>query len=155
MAAVLAWIIGRGDGSLLHWALVDNGLAEEARLEYEGHDRCGVFASWAVCEPAQLDRVESTVRQVIAGAMDAITDDDLARARSMIATAVTMHGELPAGRMQRLGRRLATCGDVIPLEEELARLEAVTRGDLGDLVDAFSPDPVVTGTLQAPQAASR
>jgi predicted Zn-dependent peptidase len=147
VAAVLAWLVGHGDGSLLHWALVDQGHAEEARIEFEGHDRSGVFASWAVCEPDRVDMVESTMRDVIRTASDSITDDDLARARSMIASAVMLHGELPAGRMQRLGRRLATCGDVIPLEEELARIDAVTCDDIAQLVAEFPPDPIVFGRL--------
>ena len=146
-AALLAWLAGHGDGSALHWALVDPGVAEEARLEYEGHDRSGVFAAWSVCEPSRMQEVESTMRQVIRESAEAVTDDDLGRARSMIATAVTVHGELPAGRMQRLGRRVAICGDVLPLDEELARIEAVSRDDLLAVVDAFPPEPVVLGKL--------
>lgn len=146
-AAVLAWIAGHGDGSALHWALVDPGIAEDARLEYEGHDRSGVFAAWSVCEPNQLQEVESTMREVIRTAAEGVTDNDLNRARSMIATAVTVHGELPAGRMQRLGRRVSTCGDVLPLDEELARIEAVSRDDLLAVVEAFPPEPVVLGKL--------
>ena len=146
-AAVLAWLIGHGDGSLLHWALVDAGHAEEARIEYEGHDQSGVWAAWAVCRPDMLDAVDTTMRRVITSAMDDITDDDLARARAMIATAVTQHGELPAGRMQRLGRRVTICGDIVPLEEELARIDAVTKSDLGALIDAFPPTPIVCGRL--------
>ncbi len=146
-AAVLAWIAGHGDGSALHWALVNPGIAEEARLEYEGHDRSGVFATWSVCEPNQLQDVESTMREVIRTAAESVTDDDLNRARAMIATAVTVHGELPAGRMQRLGRRAATCGDVLPLDEELARIEAVSRDDLLAVIEAFPPEPVVLGQL--------
>ena len=146
-AAVLSWLAGHGDGSMLHWALVDNGLAEEAHIQYEGHDRSGVFASWAVCEPDAMDEVESTLRGVVQDAASNVTDQDLARARSMIATSITRHGELPAGRMQRLGRRVATCSDILPLEEELARVEAVSRADLIDLVDDFPPEPVVSGRL--------
>jgi predicted Zn-dependent peptidase len=146
-AAVLAWLAGRGGGSALHWALVDPGIAEDARIEYEGHDRSGVFAAWSVCEPDSIQEVESTMRRVIRECAEHVTDDDLARARSMIATSVTVHGELPAGRMQRLGRRLATCGDVLPLDEELARIEAVSQADLLAVVDAFPPEPVVLGTL--------
>jgi predicted Zn-dependent peptidase len=146
-AAVLSWLAGHGDGSMLHWALVDNGLAEEAHIQYEGHDRSGVFASWAVCEPGAIDEVDSTLRRVLREAASNITNEDLARARSMIATSITRHGELPAGRMQRLGRRVATCGDVLALEEELAKIEAVSRADLSELVDDFPPEPVVGGRL--------
>jgi hypothetical protein len=36
---------------------------------------------------------------------------------------------------------------VLPLEEELAKIEAVSRADLSELVDDFPPEPVVGGRL--------
>jgi hypothetical protein len=36
---------------------------------------------------------------------------------------------------------------VLPLDEELARIEAVSQADLLAVVDAFPPEPVVLGTL--------
>ena len=146
-AGILAWILGRGDGSRLHWALVDPGHAEEAYCEYEAHDRCGQFVSWAVCPPDQADAVESLMRQTHEELTDSLTDEDLAMARSMTRTGVTVHAELPAGRMQRLGRMLTTLGHHVPLEDELERINAVSLEDLREVADAWPLQPVVTARL--------
>jgi len=146
-AAILAWILGRGDGSRMHWAMVDPGHAEEARCEYEAHDRCGQFVSWAVCPPESVDSIESMMRQAHDDLMESVSEDDLAMARSMIRTAVTVHSELPAGRMQRLGRMVTTVGHHVPLDEELDAINAVTLDDLREVAEAWPMQPLVVGRL--------
>ncbi len=146
-AAILNWVLGRGDGSRLYWSLVDVGDAEEARSEYEGHDRCGQTVSWAVCEPERIDYVESVMRAEHDAVADSLTEDDLAMARAVLRTAVTVHGELPAGRMQRLGRMQTTLGRYIPLEEELASLNAVTLEGVRRVAEAWPTQPVVMGRM--------
>ena len=42
-AAMLACVLGDAEGSRLYWALVETGLVEEARAQYDGHDRLGSF----------------------------------------------------------------------------------------------------------------
>ncbi|MDP7029570.1 MAG: pitrilysin family protein [Phycisphaerales bacterium] len=146
-AAMLAWILGRGDGSRMHWALVDPGHAEEARCEFEAHDRCGQFVSWAVCPADSVDAVESIMRQTHEELVDSVTEDDLIMARSMIRTAVTLHSELPAGRMQRLGRMVTTVGHHVPLEEELELINAVGLDDLRAVAEDWPLQPLVVGRL--------
>ncbi len=146
-AAILAWILGRGDGSRMHWSLVDPGHAEEARCDFEAHDRCGQFVSWAVCPPESADAVESMMRQAHDDLVGSISEDDLSMARSMIRTAVTVHSELPAGRMQRLGRMVTTVGHHVPLESELDAINAVTLDDLRAVAEAWPLQPLVVGRL--------
>ena len=146
-ASILTWILGRGDGSRLHWALVDPGHAEEAFAEYDGHDRCGQFASWAVCDPDKVDHVESVLRQTTSELVGSVGQKDLDMARAMIRTGVTMHSELPGGRMQRLGRMLTTIGQHTSLDEELERINAVTLDDLRSTAADWPLRPVITGRL--------
>ncbi len=146
-AAVLAWLFGRGDGSRLHWALVDHGLAEEAQCAWEGHDRCGQFVTWAICEPEKLPHVCDVIAQEHDRFIDSLQEADLMMARSMIRTAVTVHGEMPAGRMQRLGRMYATLGTHVPLEEELKKLDALTLDDLRATATQWPLRGVVEGRL--------
>ena len=146
-AAMLAWILGRGDGSRLHWALVDPGHAEEAYAEFEGHDQCGYMATWAICDPEHIDAVDSTLQQTIDELVDSIAQRDLDMARAMIRTAVTTHSELPGGRMQRLGRLLTTVGAYTSLDEELERINSVTLNDLRGTAEAWPLQPLVTGRL--------
>jgi hypothetical protein len=71
--------------------------------------------------------------------------------RSKIATSVTLHGELPAGRMKRLGRLWTYSGEYRSLESELERLNAVTMRELREVCTQFPMTPVVTGRL-APES---
>jgi predicted Zn-dependent peptidase len=146
-AGVLSWILGRGDGSRLHWALVDPGYAEEAYAEYEGNDRCGRYVSWAVCSPDRIDFVETTMRTVHDELVASLTEEDLAEARAMMRTAVSVAAELPAGRMQRLGPVLTTLGKRTSLEDELDRMNTITLDELRQVAEEWPMQTVVTGRM--------
>lgn len=146
-AAILAQILGDSEGSRLYWALVETGLAEEVRAEYEGHDRIGQFVVYFVCNPDEAEKVQRITSDQIEALGDSITEDDLVRVRSKIATSVTLHGELPAGRMQRLGRLWTYAGEYRSLEEELRRIDAVTLDDLQAVYREYPFLPRVTGRM--------
>jgi predicted Zn-dependent peptidase len=146
-AGMLSQILGDVEGSRLYWALIETGLAEEAAAQYDGHDGLGNHLVYAVCSPEQAQEVEQALCQEIDKLCDSLTQDDLERTRSKVATAVTLAGELPSGRMRRLGR-LTTYGLTYrTLEEELERINAVTLDDLRQTYDAFPMQPIVTGRL--------
>lgn len=146
-AAMLAQILGDGEGSRLHWALIEPGLADEAQSQYDGKDHAGEFVVYASCSNDSAEQVERVILNEIDGLVASLTDDDLERTRSKIATGVTLHGELPAGRMTRLGRMWLTRGEYLPLEMELAKINAVTLADLRAVAAEFPLRPWVTGTL--------
>ena len=152
-AAILAQILGDAEGSRLYWALVETGLAEEVRAEYDGHDRVGQFVVYFVCDPDEAEKVQRITCEQIETLSDAITEDDLVRVRSKIATSVTLHGELPAGRMQRLGRLWTYAGEYRSLEEELRRIDAVTLDDLQAVYREYPFSPRVTGRMGPESAA--
>jgi predicted Zn-dependent peptidase len=81
------------------------------------------------------------------GLVSSLSEDDLERTRSKIATAATLHGELPAGRMKRLGRVFTYTAQYRPLEAELARINAVTLDELRAVHHEFPIKPVVTAHL--------
>ncbi len=147
-AAMLANILGDDEGSRLYWALVETGLAEEASAHYDGHDGLGTFVVSWVCSPKDAAEVERIALQQIDGLIASLDPDDVTRARSKFATAATLQGELPAGRMHRLGRQWTYMRRYRSLEEELARINAVTLDDLRAVGRAFTPRPRVTGHLE-------
>ena len=75
-----------------------------------------------------------------------------ARARAgiepVMPVAVTVGGERPSDRMQRLGARWTLLGDYLPLEEELAQVRAVTLDDLRDVARRYPLEPKTTGILK-------
>jgi predicted Zn-dependent peptidase len=87
------------------------------------------------------------LRQTTSELVGSVGQKDLDMARAMIRTGVTMHSELPGGRMQRLGRMLTTIGQHTSLDEELERINAVTLDDLRSTAADWPLQPVITGRL--------
>ncbi|MBL9032518.1 MAG: insulinase family protein [Phycisphaerae bacterium] len=146
-ATLLAQVLGAPDNSRLHWALVETGLAEEAHASYDAHDGTGEFQVLAIGDPERADEIWSAVLREIDGLVASLTDDDLARLRSKLATSVTVGGERPADRMQRLGRLWTYLGRYTTLEEELERINRVTLDDLREVAREFPLRPVTAGRL--------
>jgi len=140
-ARMLADAIGAPEGSLLYWSLVETGLAEEAQAGYDPRDRVGEYFLFASCPPDRAEQVLAVIDDTIRAAVDSLTEDDLARHRNRLATSRVLQGERPAGRMQRLGRSWTQLGMHLPMDEELARIEAVTLDDLRAVHDAFPFSP--------------
>jgi len=145
--SMLAQILGDAEGSRLYWALIETGLAEEAQAQYDGRDGIGDMLIYASCSPENYPEVERIARREMDHMVRSLTNDDLERVRSKIATAVTLHGELPGGRMKRLGRVWTYIGEYRSLESELARINAVKLKDLRNVHEAFPIQPVVIGHL--------
>ena len=142
-AGILMHVLGGGDGSRLHWALVETGLAEEASASYDGHDSAGDLTLFAVCDPEKVGDIEAVLRRELAALLDSLTEDDLLRARSRIATGAAAASERPNGRMFRLGTLWGYRADYIPLEDEVERISRVSLEDLRALCAAFPLEPMV------------
>jgi predicted Zn-dependent peptidase len=79
--------------------------------------------------------------------VDSITDDDLERLRNRIATAATLGAERPGDGMQRLGRDWMLHGSYATLDEELAKINAVTKADLVAVAREFPIKPITVGRM--------
>jgi predicted Zn-dependent peptidase len=146
-AALAAQVLGGADNSRLHWALLETGLAEEAQASYDPHDGVGQYFVFAAGDPERTDEIWATVEREIAGLADSLTDDDLAKLRSKMATGVTVASERPGDRMQRLGRQWTYLRQHRSLEEELARINAVTLADVRAVLEAFPMGRMTVGRL--------
>lgn len=147
-ASMLANLLGDQEGSLLYWALVEPGIAEEAQVGYDGRDRVGEYYVYASCPPERAAQVEEIISDQIARCLELTTEDDLVRLRSKMATSVTLAGERPAGRMKRLGRVWTYLQRYSTLEEELAKIQAVTLDDVRAVYEAFPFAPRTIGHLR-------
>lgn len=146
-ASLLAQVLGASDNSRLHWALIESGIAEEAMAAYDPHDGVGEYYLYAAADPERLGEVEAEINKQVAGLVDSITDDDLERLRNRIATAATLGAERPGDRMQRLGRTWMLLGAYSSLDEELAKINAVTKKDLIDVAQEFPITPITAGRM--------
>jgi predicted Zn-dependent peptidase len=112
----------------------------------------GEYLVYCSCDDANAAEVQSVAMREMAGLTDSLAEDDLERIRSKIATDVTLHAELPAGRMRRLGRVWTYTGGYRSLDEELARINAVTLNDLRAVSEAFPIRPLAIGHLTGAEA---
>ena len=142
-AGILMHILGGGDGSRLHWALVETGLAEEASAAYDGHDGAGDSTIFAVCDADKTGEIEAALRKELARLVASLDEDDLLRARSKIATSAAVASERPAGRMMRLGTLWGYSADYTPLEEEVARISRISLDDLRGVAERYPLEPTV------------
>ncbi|MDQ7013452.1 MAG: pitrilysin family protein [Planctomycetota bacterium] len=147
-AAMLAsQVLGGADNSRLHWALLETGLADEAQAAYDGHEGVGEFFVYASCDPDKADEVWAVVERECAGLSASLEADDLAKLRAKLATGVTLQGERPMGRMMRLGRQWVLQHKYTPLEDELARIDAVTLDEVRGMLEAFPVTPKIAGRM--------
>ncbi|MBL8763400.1 MAG: insulinase family protein [Phycisphaerae bacterium] len=151
-ASLLAAILGGPDNSRLHWSLVETGLADTAEAGYDPRDGTGDYMVYLSCEPERLDEVLAIASEQVAALRDSLEEADLDRIRARVATGVTLAGERPDGRMQRLGRQWTYLGRHATLEQELERLRAVSVADLRGLLAEFPMRPCTRGVLR-PDAA--
>jgi len=142
-AKVLADALGDSEGSRLYWAIIDPGLADEADFSFMPQDQTGAYLAYASCDPDRAAQVETTLMQVLSDvvARQDISGGEVERAVNKLATQATLQGERPAGRMQALGAQWTYQGAYTPLEEELAKLTAVTADDVNALLKDFDFTP--------------
>lgn len=152
-ATILTQILGAADNSRLHWALIENGLAEEAQAAFEAHDGVGEYYIYASGDPDRIEEIERVVDKEIKGVLSTLTQDDLDRLSGKFATSFTIGAERPADRMQRLGRQWTLLGEYRTLDEELERIRAVTLDDLREVYEAFPFSPRTVGVLRPPSLA--
>jgi predicted Zn-dependent peptidase len=146
-ASMLAQLLGEAGNSKLHWALVETGLAEAAQAAYDGSDHAGLFYVFAMADPEKLGDIEKIVDETIVGALDDVREHDLERLRNKAALGVTLAGEKPSGRMQRLGRLLTTTGEYRSLENELERIRSVTLEDIRGVSERWPFEKRTVGRL--------
>jgi predicted Zn-dependent peptidase len=146
-ANMAAQVLGGPDNSRLHWALVETGLAEQAEAGYDARDGCGDFMVFLTCDPERLDEAWGITTRQIDELGVSVTEDDLAKIRAKIATGVTLAGERPGGRMQRLGRQWTYLRTHTTLAEELERINAVTAEDVKRVLREFPLSRRTVGTL--------
>ena len=146
-ASALAYILGGSENSRLHWKLIETGLAEEAQSAYDGHAGTGDYFVYASGDPDKLDQIEETINGEVASLVDSLQDDDLERLRNKLATGATLSGERPDGRMQRLGRQWTNIGRYRSLEDELAKIHALTIQDLRRVSELYPFTPATVGRM--------
>ena len=134
-AGVLASVLGDAGNSRLHWALVDRGLVEQAYAGHEENEDLGTLYLYASARPENEEAVAEAIHAELSRlAAEPPTAEELARAKTKAKTQVVFAGETPMRRLFHLGLSYVYTGRYEPLSEVLARVEAVTRDDLAEIL---------------------
>ncbi len=104
-ASILAYCIGGGHGSRLHWALIDKGLVDSASLWHSSSDQHGDFSAYLSMEASKYDEVMQIFRDCLKHVQDeGIAPEEWQRAQRKFATGITLGGETPFSRLMSFGR---------------------------------------------------
>jgi predicted Zn-dependent peptidase len=146
-AMVLSDVLGDNEGSRLFWALVEPGLADEADFSFYPHDQTGSFLVYASCDPERAKVVEEILLNELQKVVkEGLTDDEIQRSKNKIESGTVLQGESPLGRMRGLASRWIYNKEYRSLEEDLAKLESITKKEMQSIANdsAFTPMTLTT-----------
>jgi predicted Zn-dependent peptidase len=135
-AEVVSTILGDSAGSRLFWGVRETGLAESVGAQYLALDGSGLTIIYATTEPGKAEQTVEAVRREVRRLQDGgVTEDELRRAKTKLATRVVMDGESTNSRMLNLVDSWLSLGRLETLEEVEQAIEAVTAQDCRELLD--------------------
>jgi predicted Zn-dependent peptidase len=137
-AAVLSVAVGDYTGSRLYWALVDPGLADSADMGNSEYQAAGTFMVTFSCLPEATASNLAIVRDLLDEVQrNGITDDELAQAKSKLASREVRAAERTIRRMLTIGRDWTNLGTFRTLDDELSGIETVSLRDIRALLEQF------------------
>ena len=125
---VLNNCLGGGMSSRLFQEIRERrGLAYSVYSYTSQYADTGLLAVYAGCAPGKVDEVLDLTRAELARvAVDGLTGDEVVRGRGMTKGALVLGLEDTGSRMTRLGKGELLHGELLPVDELLARVDAVT-----------------------------
>ena len=103
----------------------------------------GLFGVYAGCLPQKIDDVLGICREQLAQvATQSLTAEELARGKGQLRGSLVLGLEDTGSRMSRLGKGELVYGELPPVSEVLARIDAVTCDDVRDVAAAVLGGPL-------------
>jgi predicted Zn-dependent peptidase len=86
----------------------------------------GLFGLYAGTDPGDADELMRVVVDQISTAADTLTEPEVARAKTQMKAGLLMALESSGARAEQLARQLMAYGRPLPMEEVVAKVDAVT-----------------------------
>ncbi len=150
---VLNAALGGGMSSRLFQEVREKrGLAYSVYSYASQYTGAGLWAVYAGCAPGKVDQVLDLCRTELQSVADhGITPEELARANGQLRGSMVLGMEDTGSRMVRLGKGELVHGEILSLNESLARIARVTLDDVrevaADLLEA-RPTLAVVGPFE-------
>ncbi len=149
---ILAAILGGGMSSRLFQTIrEERGLCYSIHAFHYAFSDTGLFGIHAATGEEDVAELMPLMIDEIRRVADDADDDEVARAKAQMRAGLLMILENPSARAGQLARQQLTFGRPIPLEETLARIDAVTAADIrniaGEVFLASQPTLAAIGPL--------
>jgi predicted Zn-dependent peptidase len=146
---VLATVLGGGSSSRLFQEVRERrGLAYSV-YAYPVHTAdSGALCVGLGCLPGKLDQVLEVVREVVASLRDAgVTPAELERGKGQVRGGLVLGLEDSTSRMARIAKADLLTGELISIDETLARVSAVTAEEVRDLAAQVFSGPEILAVV--------
>jgi len=161
--AIIDTVLGGSMGSRLFQEIREKrGLAYSVGSYVATHREGGMFVAYGGTSPATYDECLDLVKQEIAKVRkDGVTPAEMERARNQFRGGIVMAQESMSSRMNRLGKSEVYFNRVVPLQEVLDAINAVTADDIVRVAERIFPADgdqltiAAVGPVKKPRAASR
>ncbi len=140
---VLNAALGGGMSSRLFQEIREKrGLAYSVYSFNSQHADIGLWGIYAGCLPAKADEVLAICTEEIAKVCDAgLTKEELDRGKGQLRGSIVLGLEDPASRMTRIGKSELVYPELEPVDDILARIDAVTLDDVREVAKAILAQP--------------
>lgn len=128
---LFAHILGGGLTSRLwHEVRETRGLAYAIDAFHWPFSDCGIFGIGAGTSARDLTELLKVSLDCTWRATENISDTEISRAKRQMKVGMLTALESPAGRIERIARQLLTWGRIIPIEEVVQRIDALTAEEI-------------------------
>jgi predicted Zn-dependent peptidase len=141
---VLNNILGGGMSSRLFQEIREKrGLAYSVYSYGSQYAEVGLFGVYAGCAPGKVDEVLDLIRAELAAvAARGVTREEIARGKGMVKGSYVLGLEDTGSRMSRLAKSELLYGDLMSVDELLARVDRVTLDEVNALASDLLTQPM-------------
>lgn len=148
--SLLVSILGDGNSSRL-WQTIreKRGLAYSVGADASEFQDCGIFSIYAGCSPEKVGEVvDLSIAELKKIKIHGVTEDELNLAKEQTTASILLGLEDSASRAEVLAQQEITYGRLIPVEESLAKFNAVTTQQIQQLAqEFFQTEKIALGAL--------
>jgi predicted Zn-dependent peptidase len=147
-AKLLATVLGDDTGSRLYWELVDSGLAEQVSLYHHEFEGAGLFLTYLSCDPERAAENLQRIIDVYRQAQECgVTLEEIAQAKSKVASRVVLSGERPRGRLFALGGDWVQRREYRSVRDDLDAVSAITVEQVASVLQRYPLTHSTTVTI--------
>ncbi len=130
-----------GSNSRCYWNIVQRGICTEAGAAWIAYGDCGYLALYADGEPERCEEMLDALREQARVVMrDGFTADEVQRVTNRRRTHFALESENPRTRLMQIVDDIETCGYPRTADDRMARVEAVNRRRLAELLERYPID---------------